>query len=194
MDNKGGTRWYRSSECLWSSSTEIRGKVTLNDHYDNLRDFFVDILGVKTLTLRMVYDEILETSTTATVSESKYKIWSLNALLQTDPDRVDPKPLLNACIFPVVYPDGTKALRSANTEFAIADRDYLYTWFKSRITMLDYSMVEVRHLKAFFEWANLTHRYLSVSVKEFTSVSGETKLLCSVPNRDLKQKAHSFLR
>ncbi|KAJ6128191.1 hypothetical protein N7471_009408 [Penicillium samsonianum] len=179
--------WYRASECLWSSTTEIRGKVTLNDHYEDLKDFFIDTLGVKTLTLQMVYDDLLETSAHATLNDTKSKIWSLNALLDAEEDYVnlDPKPLLKRPIFPVVYSDGTKALRSEDTQFAITDREHLASRFRGKIKILDFSQEE---------WASLSHRYLSVAVKELTSFSGETTRLNPWPNRDLKRKAHSILR
>ncbi|CAI7652701.1 unnamed protein product [Penicillium pancosmium] len=32
--------WYNVSECLWSSTTDIQGRVTLNDDYEDLKDLF----------------------------------------------------------------------------------------------------------------------------------------------------------
>ncbi|KAJ6063689.1 hypothetical protein N7499_012369 [Penicillium canescens] len=194
VTTNGEPGWYKISDCLWSSTTDIRGKVTLNDHYEDLKDFFIDTLGVNTLTLQMVYDELLETSSESTIDETKSKIWSLNALLQTEGDYADPDPLLERSVFPVVYPDGTKGLTSAATEFAIPDREHLASQFRGRIKMLDFSLEEVRRLKVFFEWTNLTHRYLSASIKELTSFSGERTQLISAPHRDLKRKAHAILR
>ncbi|GFG16303.1 hypothetical protein IFM61392_09435 [Aspergillus lentulus] len=194
VTTNGEPGWYKISECLWSSITNIRGKVTLNDHYEDLKDFFIDTLGVNTLTLQMVYDELLETSSESTINETKSKIWSLNALLQTEGDYVDPGLLSQRSVFPVVYPDGTKRLASATTEFVIPDREHLASQFRGRIKMLDFSLEEVRRLKGFFEWANLTHRYLSASIKELTSFSGEATQLISAPHRDLKRKAHAILR
>lgn len=192
---KGGRcSWHKAHECLWSSTTEIQGKVTLNDNYEELRDFFVDTLGVKTLNLQMVYDELLHTSRQMTINEVKSTIWSFNALLQTEQDRLDPRPLLEARVFPVKFPDGTKALTSTGTAFAIADRDYLDSLFKDRIRVLDYSLPEVRLLKPFFEWAGLTSRFLSACVKEITSVADGRRRPISLPNRDLKPKAHALLR
>lgn len=46
-----GLGWYRTFDCLWSSATSIRGKVTLGESYEELEDFFVRGLGVKSLTL-----------------------------------------------------------------------------------------------------------------------------------------------
>jgi hypothetical protein len=166
----------------------------LNDHYEDLKDFFIDTLGVNTLTLQMVYDELLETSSESTIDETKSKIWSLNALLQTEGDYPDPDLLLERSVFPIVYPNGTKGLTSATTEFAIPDREHLASQFRGRIKMLDFTLEEVRRLKGFFEWTNLTHRYLSASIKELTSFSGEATQLISAPHRDLKRKAHAILR
>lgn len=166
--------WYRISECLWSSTTGIRGKVTLNDNYEDPKDIFIDILGVKTLTLQMVDDELLETSRRSTIGETKSKVWFFNALLPTERHCADPAPLLERPVFPIIYPDGTEGLSSAETEFAIPDREHLASQFRGRTKMLDVSLEEVRRLKDFFEWTDLANRYLSASIKELTSFSGET--------------------
>ncbi|KAJ4286909.1 hypothetical protein N0V88_007854 [Collariella sp. IMI 366227] len=186
--------WYKTSECLWSSTAEIRGMVTLNDHYDELRDFFVDTLGVKTLTLRMVYDELCNISPQRGVDEIKNIIWSLNALLQTEPDLLDPGPLRKAHIFPVRYPNGGVSLLSADTEFAIIDRDHLAARFRDCIKLLDYTLEDVRRLKPFLQWSELEQRYLSASVKEITSFQGGPTRPISMPNRNLNRKAHALLR
>lgn len=67
---------------------------TLNDHYEDLKDFFIDILGVNTLTLQMGCDDLLETSSESIIDETKSKILSLNALLQTEGDYPGPDLLI----------------------------------------------------------------------------------------------------
>jgi hypothetical protein len=119
VTTNGEPGWYKISDCLWSSTTDIHGKVTLNNHYNDLKDFFIDTLGVNTLTLQMVYNELLETSLESIINKTKSKIWSLNALLQTEGDDFDPDLLLERSVFPIVYLDGTKRLTSTATEFAI---------------------------------------------------------------------------
>lgn len=192
----GSPGWYRTSQCLWSSTTEIRGKVTLNDDYADLRRF-VEELGVGTLTLQIVYDELLRTSPQTPVNEVKNTLSSFNNLLQIENDRPPPEPLLKASIFPVRLADGTAMLTPATgAEFAIVDREHLAEKFRGRITVLDFSLQEVRHLQYFFEWINLQHRYLSAAVKQFTSISpsdGWTRRI-SVRDRDLRRKAHALLR
>lgn len=194
MVTNGKAGWYRSSDCLWSSTTEIRGKVTLNGHYEDLEEFFIETLGVKTLTLQMVYDELLQAGPQASPSDVKAKIWSLNALLETESSYIDPDALKQAHVLPVINPDGTKSLVTASAEFAIGDRDYLTKKFQYRIKLLDYSLKDINRLRKFFEWAKLGHRYLSVAIREFTSVCGETEPLIPRRDRDLKLVAYGLLR
>ncbi|KAJ5724661.1 hypothetical protein N7493_006389 [Penicillium malachiteum] len=194
VENGSGTGWYKSSECLWSSTTEIRGKVILNDHYEDLEEFFLGTLGIQTLTLQMAYDDLMSTCSEATMEEIGSKLWCLNALLLTDDTYIDPRPLIRKSIFPVVFPDGSKSLCSTDTEFAIGDREHLASRFRGKIRILDFTQDEVRRLKAFFDWANLSHRYLSASFKSLTSISGETTPFNPSPTRDLTRKAHALLR
>jgi len=216
----GNPGWYKISECFWSTTTEIRGKVALNGQYDELEGFFIDTLGVKRLTLQMVYDDLfVQPSPQRTVEDVKSIIWSLNALLQTETGVLDHRRLLRASVFPIRSPNrgsprrtrlrprisaggsssefegnGGSFLGSADTDFAIADREYLFTRFSDQIKLLDYTLEEIRILRPFLEWANLEDRYLSRCVKETTSVSGGESRPITAPNRDLKRKAHALLR
>ncbi|KAJ5263150.1 hypothetical protein N7478_010755 [Penicillium angulare] len=191
-ESKNG--WYKSSECLWSSTTKIRGMVTIQEDYEELKEFFIDTLGVQTLTLQMAYKDLLESSSQVTMDEVISKIWCLNALLSTDDTYVDPRPLLQKSIFPVVFPDGSSALCSADTRFAIPDREHLASRFRGKIKLLDFTQEEVRSLRPFFDWANLSHCYLSASVRELTSISGDTTPFNPSPTRDIKHKAHAIVR
>jgi len=168
--------------------------VTLNDHYEELKALFIDALGVQTLTLQMVHDELLQANTQTTVAEIKTTVWSFNALLQTEKNLLDPELLLKAKVFPLKYPNGSTALSSATIDFAIGDREFLVARFEGKIKILDYTVEEVRQLKPFFEWTKLTTRFLSTAVKESTTVSAGVRQYIGVPKRDLKRKAYALLR
>jgi len=189
-----GHGWYSTPECLWSSATGIRGKVTLNDQYESLKKFFVDILGVNTLTAQMVCDELLKSDPNTNPGDVKAMIWSLNSLLQSHPDDIDPAPLLKARIFPTRHANDSVILSSAATDFAIGDREYLTTRFQPKARLLDYSLEEVHQLRPFFDWTHLGNRYLSAASKEITSVSEETECPIAMLDRDLKRKAYALLR
>ncbi|KAJ8127962.1 hypothetical protein O1611_g5675 [Lasiodiplodia mahajangana] len=58
-DINGSSCWHTVSQCIWSSATQIQGRVPLNEAYPDLKEFFVDLLGVATLTLEMTHDELI---------------------------------------------------------------------------------------------------------------------------------------
>ncbi|KAM0280907.1 hypothetical protein ACHAQH_003796 [Verticillium albo-atrum] len=190
----GQSGWYKTSDCLWSSTTDIRGKVTLNEDYEDLRELFVEKLGVKTLTLQMVYDELLQTNAQAPIDDVKATLWSLNALLKTERELPDPEPLFRIPVLPVQYTSGNTALRKIGTDFAIVDNESLADKFRSRIKLLDFRREEVLRLKPFLEWVGLTNRYLLATVRESTSVAEADSRPISNPNHDIKRKAHAISR
>ncbi|KAH6986493.1 hypothetical protein BKA56DRAFT_670643 [Ilyonectria sp. MPI-CAGE-AT-0026] len=189
----GQSSWFKASQCLWSSETAIRGKVILNECWEGHESFFVNKLGVKFLTLQMVYDELRQSPQSST-DEVKVAILSFNGLLQAEPIYLDPIPIRKAKIFPIRYSNGTTALNSMNVDFAIGDRDKLKTQFLNKISLLDFDLEDVCRLKPFFEWVGLQNRYLSTSVKESTSISGDSGRPISSRNRDLKRKAYFIAR
>ncbi|KAM0203989.1 hypothetical protein ACHAPQ_004134 [Fusarium lateritium] len=189
----GESGWYKTSDCLWSSETIIRGKAILDECWEAYESFFVGKLGVKLLTLQMVYDELRQSSG-INAEVIKVAILSLNGLLQTETTRLDPEPIRQAKVFPVRYPTGTVVLSSASVDFAIGDRDKLKTVFRDKITVLDFGMEEVRRLRPLIEWLKLQDRYLSCSVEESTFISSDSERPVSTPNRDLKRKAYHITR
>lgn len=169
--------------------------MTLTDHYEELKELFVETLGVSTLTLQMVYDEVLQTDWEDRLSELRNTMWTLNALLHTEESLPDPEPLLEAEVFSVRHPDGVIRLSSAAmNDFAIGDREYLVTRFRGKIKVLDYTVEECRRLKPFFEWTALTSRFMSNAVEESTTVSGGLQKPIEVPKREMKRKAYALLR
>ncbi|KAF4494384.1 ATPase-like, ATP-binding domain [Fusarium agapanthi] len=189
----GESGWYRTSDCLWSSETVIRGKAVLDECWEAYESFFVGKLGVKLLTLQMVYDELQQSSGKNT-EETKVAVLSLNGLLQTETTRLDPEPIRQAKVFPVRYPTGTVVLSSVSVDFAIGDRDKLKIMFRDKVALLDFEMDEVRRLRPLIEWLRLQDRYLSNSVEESTFICSDSERPISTPNRDLKRKAYHIAR
>ncbi|KAJ5691419.1 hypothetical protein N7488_012154 [Penicillium malachiteum] len=189
--------WYKSSKCLWSGDTEQPGKAILKKYPQELKTFFVETLGAQSLTMQMMYDDLLQISTNAEIGDIKSKLRYLSLLISKENCYFDPEPLIKKPIFPVVYPDGTKTLQSASVQFAIVDREYLASYFRKDIKTLDFTQEEVRNMRAFFEWTGLSSRYLSVSVEETSYVCAwdKTRPWIPPPNRDLdfKHKAHAIL-
>ncbi|KAJ6789935.1 hypothetical protein PWT90_07563 [Aphanocladium album] len=191
---QGLPSWYKTGDTLWSSSAAIRGKVTLDAHYYKLKAFFVSKLGVKSLTLEMVYDELKHEPQTGTQEDIRVAMLALSNFLKEERTLLDPAPLRDASIFPVVYGDNEPILRSAKSDFAIADRAHLTEKFRGRIALLSFDMEDIRQLGPFFSWIDLEGRFLSNSVREITTVLPESGRPLQNPDRDLCRKAYYILR
>lgn len=142
----------------------------------------------------MVYDELQQTDSDTSIVDVKSALWSLNALLQSELRTPDPEPLMKKPIFPISMPDGSTTLVNADSDFSIGDREYLTALSKGRAKLLDYELAEIRQPCTFLEWAKLSSRYLSKTVKEMTSVNGENMRAMNSTMRDLKFKTYAILR
>ena len=191
----GQPKWLTLSKCLWSSPVKIPSKVAVNVYYPPLEDFFVRTLGLGFLSMEMVYDKLLEIEFRGPpFAELKYGLRLLGSFLETRRSLPSPLPLLKREIFPVRYPDGSTALVSAETDFAIVDRGVLAERFAGHVRLLDFALEEVAVLKPLLSWLGLEQRYLSARVIDRTFVSGEARFPISSVNRDLKYKAHALAR
>ncbi|KAJ4147327.1 hypothetical protein LMH87_001859 [Akanthomyces muscarius] len=190
----GERGWYKLSDTLWSSSAAIRGKVTLDTQYEELEGFFVSKLGVRSLTLEMVYDELKQEPQTNSVEDVNVAMLALSDFLRRERTRLDPSPLLRAKIFPVKYGNSEPVLRSASADFAISDRAHLREHFWGRVAMLSFDLEDIHKLRPFFAWTELEGRFLSNSVKDITSVLPNSGKPISAAGRDLRRKAYFILR
>ena len=195
MNVNGRHNWFKTSQCLWASATTIRGRATLNDHYEDSKDFFVTVLGVAELSLDMVLDELVEKgSRQAPVEEIKETLWALTSFLSTNTPVSSPRRILESRVFPVKYPNGQVVLRTSSVEFGIVDRRLLGDSFAGEANLLDFTLEEVRSLKPFFVWAGLEKRYLSNMVKEISQAEGGELVLIASRSRDIGRKASGLFR
>ncbi|RFU29542.1 hypothetical protein B7463_g6794, partial [Scytalidium lignicola] len=189
--------WHKLSECLWSGATEIYGMVPINLYYDDLEELFVETLGVKTLTLQMVLDELLQMASQApSIGQVKEKLWVINSFLASGETAPSPSLILEAKVFPVRHPNGKIRLSSVKNpcNFAIMDREMIGVLFRDKVKLLDFSLQEIRRLVFLIQWLSLETRYLSKSVKEVSKVNASPQILVSSPDRDVSAKAYGLLR
>ncbi|KAH9997392.1 hypothetical protein F4779DRAFT_606565 [Xylariaceae sp. FL0662B] len=188
--------WHKVTACLWSSATIIPGKTTLNYCYPEMKTFFVDFLGVSTLTLEVAYEALKKKglSDRTTVSEMKQELWQFNSLLSTSKNTLDPKPVLEGRTFPVKLPDGSVQLLSTSTDFAIVDRKALGDIFSTMAKMLDFTLDEVHRLEPFLQWAGIDDRRLSVKVAEITTPTDNGEFSVRESNRNIKSRAYALCR
>ncbi|RFU80710.1 hypothetical protein TARUN_1479 [Trichoderma arundinaceum] len=191
--------WKNISECLWSSATTIRSKKVLEKDYGQLRRFFVDILGVTTLNLLLIYEELLKLGeSTPTVASVKEQLFAFNDHLQTvdEYEEITAVSLKMAKIFPVRYPGSQQNIQlcDGNTEFAIADRIHLESNFRPHIKMLGLTFDEIHHLEPFIKWLGFRERYLSRLVKETSKVGNNDPVLNLALGRSIRSKAQALCR
>ncbi|KAL1870869.1 hypothetical protein Daus18300_004958 [Diaporthe australafricana] len=159
VSSNEGPSWRKTSQCVWVTAARLRDMVSLNNEYDDLEEFFVDVLGVGPVTLSMAIDELKEVGSRESVSaeEIKASILTVNSLLCSESDSPHPK-LLESKIFPVRYPEGGVQYVSAQTQFFIADRKSLRLSFEGQVKFLDFNLEEVVQLHPFFSWIRLEDR------------------------------------
>jgi hypothetical protein len=191
----GISSWVKVSECIWSTATKIDGRTAINDCYSTLKDFFVDFLGVQTLSLKMVFDKLKgQGAGQSSVGEIKKTIWTLNSFLQSETEHPSPEPILESRIFPVKDPNGKIELYTSGAAFAIADRMHLSVSFSKKAKFLDFNLNDTLRLEAFIKWVGLEDRYLSRSVKEISMLCGDISRRISNRDRDISRKSHGLLR
>jgi hypothetical protein len=187
--------WYSPSECLWSTVTDIKGMIALNDAYEDLDGFFTELIGVRTLTLQMVHDKLMEQgSGKLSAEEVKQTIWLLNSYMQNENDLPSPRQVLRAKVFPVRYPTGSVELCSSAVDFAIADRKHLLDYFSNKAKFLDFNVNEIARLEPFLLWTGLDRRYLSSLIKEISTVRGDSHKSLTSSDRNIARKAYGLLR
>ncbi|KAK2046278.1 hypothetical protein LZ31DRAFT_593285 [Colletotrichum somersetense] len=192
----GGLSWHKPSQCVWSNTTKLSGRVSLNDEYEDLGVFFVEFLGVKPLDLSMAIDDLkmIAKRPSTTSSEIKESIWVVNSLLSSVPKPPSSLDVVKSPIFPIAYPDDRSTVETVATEFCIVDRESLRSSFETKVKFLDFTLEQVARLRPFIEWTHLEERYLSRRVKEITSFHGGAAALITNPQRQIQNRAHALLR
>lgn len=197
-----GPSWRKTSQCVWSTA-RLRDMVSLNKEYEELHEFFVGVLGVRPVTLKMAIDELKQAGNrrVVVVEEVKASLLTVNSLLCSEPDQKQEEGLekgeilpVESKIFPVRYPSGEVQCASEHTHFFIADRDFLRSSFEKHVKLLDFSLEEVVRLRHFLEWAGLEDRYISLCVRPFTSVEKAGAQPIPQLDRQFRHRAHALLR
>ncbi|KAH7361082.1 hypothetical protein BKA65DRAFT_494597 [Rhexocercosporidium sp. MPI-PUGE-AT-0058] len=193
----GKTQWYKLSDCIWSGSTEIPGKAMLSDQWGDMKEVFVNLLKIPTLSFNMVYEKLkkIGTSPQTGVTEAKETLEALNSFLTVGEGRhSDPRDALDARVFPIRQPQGNVVLVSATVQFAIPDRQHWAEAFRDKVRMLDLSLSEIQRLQPFLKWTGLESRYLSLTVKEGSDISRAGCMPLHDPRKEIPPKAHALYR
>lgn len=183
-------KYYSPSCCLWTSEARIAGKVSIMDVYADLEYFFREQLGVQMPDLAMLIQELKSRADgILSVQDAKELIKQINSM---GPQTGSLEQLKELKILPVQMPNGVVNLQSTRDAFSIVDRDPLRKAFRGKISMLDYSLEEVRILRPFLSSLGLEDRFLSRTVTEESTAreSSFDRVLTS----EFRAKAYTLFR
>ncbi|KAF5666548.1 hypothetical protein FCIRC_10136 [Fusarium circinatum] len=197
VPHQANRKWYKLSECIWSSEGASQDEMSLEPLYADLSTLFVSFLDVPKISASLVYQHILNIgNTTQPIPEIKKLIWSLLDSLTTNrgPSSVYADKIRACRVFPVKGLSGEVQPASALGSFYINDRPIYAAVMKDKANILDFSVEEVHRLKPVIEWLGLTDRYLfkSVTVTEKTSVDESRGVEDKVLTRDIAGKADAL--
>ena len=162
--------WYPPSSCLWTSNTRTPRKVSIA-HYRDLEDFFVQCLGVKEPDIN-IYIEELKLLVTGNKSPSVETVKELIQYVNSMGPRQEALKDLRSCPFlPVKDVSGQVTLRRPSDAFAIIDRHEYGYLFGGKVPILDYTKEEAHELQPFISALTLANRYMSLIVREISTVN-----------------------
>ncbi|CAJ0547168.1 Ff.00g017950.m01.CDS01 [Fusarium sp. VM40] len=184
--------WYKIRDCVWPSNTSLGGKATLSDLYVDLKEFFVNKLGVEDSEPITPYAELKHPSRRS-VKDIKATIMQLSSLLRTTTVFLNPEPIRKSKIFPVKGLNGAVSLYSVDANFFIKDT-LLYEDWLCHLSVLDFDIQEFQRLKPFFSWLGTEDRYLSRCVEEQTSLPNHVGSPILSGPRYFGRKSYHILR
>jgi hypothetical protein len=183
--------WQSLSSCLWSEDpVQIPRKVSIGTLYAPLEDFFVRILGVARPNLDLHVQALRELANgEPEFEEVKDIIRQISAM---EPSEEALFGLRGSKILPVKFRDGRIRLESIMIDFAIVDRPEYGMAFDGKLSILNYTLEEVRFYRPFLLALGLERRYMSEMVEEISMVSAGVLEPCLT--NDFEQKAYALFR
>lgn len=189
-------RWLKPSECLWNCTVAISGRVPLDKVYPKLKIFFVDKMGVMTMNINVLVQELARTAKATTgpdFEEIKRIMLAIGQLLAADPNvKVNAeflKTLKKTPFLPARCPDDVRLL-SIDQHFFVNNHKRYGEIFRGKARIVDFGHEEMSLLHPFYELLGIQHRYLSTQVSSATTVH---KSAPNQPIRDfVRDRAYAF--
>ena len=152
----------------------IPEKVSIADVYNQKKTFFTSILKISEPTVDM-YIKALAASADGQTSVDQLKK-SMALICRLGLGETDVSSLVEAKILPIKNAHAlTSFASSSSTDFAIMDSVIHWDAFKWQITVLDFSLEDIRDTRPLLQAMGLEQRFSSRLVKEVTVVKGGTK-------------------
>lgn len=172
-----------------------------DEDYPELRNFFLDVLGVQEMTLDMIFDKLENVTVELTAEDSKQTLLACSSLLACEDEEVlrqlrqeKRSIFFDRKVFPVRLANGDIELCEGSRDFALIDRHSLAEDFAGKAKFLDFDMDQVRLLQPLISWIGLEGRSLSKMVREISSADSNSTRPISDPKREIRRRAHALLR
>jgi hypothetical protein len=168
--------WHSLSTCLWRSTFALTGYQDLSTIYSSLEGFFVQRLRVKKASPSMLINEIKRMaeegiSRVADIRTCLIEIGIMLANIPIDNSILKALKSLKVTKFlPKKASGGTTVLVGVSEDFAIPDHQRYSNALADHNVLLDLQIHEVQILHVVFMHLGLTDRYLSLTVKEVSTI------------------------
>lgn len=168
-------QWVRPSDCIWHETVEVGNYVPIADMYPDLKDFFVTILCVATVTDVFMMDQLAEAAAKQSKSADEIKRLMLSASTLLSPNtnmseiQMSIEVLQQSKYLPCRSLTGGIHFCSAKDTFFILDNKFFGRMFEGKLVMLDCTYEELNSLHELFRILRLDDHYLARHVSEETS-------------------------
>ena len=167
--------WLKSTSAIWHPTIDFGGHVPIANLYPELKDFFVDVLRVSTVTDVFMMEQLAKAASKAQKDANEIKKLMCSASELLDANSQDSHfekslgLLQRSSYLPCKLPTGGKEYRSEKDTFFIVDNEYYANKFDGRLILLDFTYGELTILHDLFRILRLDDRYLSRYVRYETS-------------------------
>ncbi|KAF2183099.1 hypothetical protein K469DRAFT_690218 [Zopfia rhizophila CBS 207.26] len=192
-------RWYSPSRCLWSSPFYIHDRAVIGDLYPDQRAFFVNRFRIETASASLLITQLRRMAQERRprfdeMRELLLKIGMIVAKGSADEGLVDAlNELIELKFLPMKNAGNECVLVGVDDDFAISDHPRFEHAFRHQSILLDFNIEESQILDSLFQKLSLVHRYLSVAVRE-TSTVGQGALENHSLTNELRAKAYALYR
>lgn len=175
MYSSKSNSWLPQTSCLWHDEIEVGGHLPIAGMYPDLKRFFVDTLGVSTITDVFMMRQLASVAgrREKDVGEIKSMMLSTSALLNIDTNiskfEKSIEILQQSSYLPCQQPGGQLKFCTPAETFYIVDNQYVAERFQERLKMLDFTYNEVNRLHELFRILSLDKNYLTKHVTSKTT-------------------------
>jgi len=177
--NSNSNKWLTPSSCIWHMTIKIGNHVPIAAMYPKLEEFFVNVLGVSTVTDVFMMEQLAAAADKPSKNANEIKTLMLSASELLDVNSkssqfgTSMEILQRSKYLPCKSPSGYM-FRSLEETFFIVDNKYYAEKFSDKLVMLDFTYEQLIFLHELFRILRLDDHYLARHVRRETSADSST--------------------